>query len=375
MNDILIFFGGTFDPPHIGHREMLLAARNAYPNAHITVMPTFLPPHKQTFYAASAADRLNMCKIAFGDVKNVTISDYEIDKRGKSYSFETLAHLKNENPDKEILFLMGTDMMKSFGSWKNPQEILRLSTPLLCYRKGDGEAADITAKNFEKEFSVKPFVLPFDGVEASSTDIKIRYMLSLPVTTADDKILGYIKENGLYNGDEKFKFIRENLKPARIEHTAGVIEYALDHAAYYNLDKNKVLSAALLHDCAKYKRPEDYKDFTMPKGVPEPVVHQYLGAYIAEKVLGVRDTDVLEAIRCHTSGKAGMSDLDKLIFTSDMLEKGRTFDGVEDLRKIAEEDFEQGFRAALKRSYEFVVRSGKPVYGETKKAIEYIGGL
>ena len=236
MNDTLIFFGGTFDPPHIGHKEMLLAARNAYPNAHITVMPTFLPPHKQTFYAASAADRLNMCKIAFGDVKNVAISDYEIKKQGKSYSFETLAYLKNEYPDKEILFLMGTDMMKSFGSWKNPQEILRLSTPLLCYRKGDGEAADITAKNFEKEFSVKPFVLPFDGVEASSTDIKIRYMLSLPVTTADDKILGYIKENGLYNGDEKFKFIRENLKPARIEHTAGVVEYALDHAAYYKLD-------------------------------------------------------------------------------------------------------------------------------------------
>ena len=366
MNDTLIFFGGTFDPPHIGHKEMLLAARKAYPDAGIVVMPTFLPPHKQTFYAASAADRLNMCKIAFGDVKNVAISDYEIKKQGKSYSFETLAYLKNEYPDKEILFLMGTDMMKSFGSWKNPQEILRLSTPLLCYRKGDGEAADITAKNFEKEFSVKPFVLPFDGVEASSTDIKIRYMLSIPVTTADDKILGYIKENGLYNGDEKFKFIRENLKPARIEHTAGVIEYALDHAAYYKLDKNKVLTAALLHDCAKYKRPEDYKDFTMPKGVPEPVVHQYLGAYIAEKVLGVRDKDVLEAIRCHTSGKAGMSDLDKLIFTSDMLEKSRTFDGVEDLRKIAEEDFEQGFRAALKRSYEFVVRSGKPVY---------IGGL
>lgn len=375
MNDTLIFFGGTFDPPHTGHREMLLSARNTYPDAEIIVMPTFLPPHKQTFYAASAVDRFNMCKLAFGDVKSVTVSDYEINKRGKSYSYETLAYLKSQYPDKKILFLMGTDMMKSFGEWKNPQEILRLSSPLLCFRKGDGEAADITAKNFEKEFSVKPFVLPFDGVEASSTEIKIRYMLSLPIRSVDEKILAYIKERGLYKGDEKFDFIRKNLKPERIEHTAGVIEYALKHAAYYGLDKNKVLTAALLHDCAKYKRAEDYKGFVMPRGVPEPVVHQYLGAYIAENVLGVTDKDVLEAVRCHTSGKPNMSGLDKLIFTADMLEKGRTFGGVDNLRKIAEEDFEKGFRAALKRSYEFVLKSGKPVYEETKRAVDYIGGL
>ena len=373
MDDFLIFFGGTFDPPHIGHREMLIAASKAYPGAEILVTPTFLPPHKQTLYAAAADDRYKMCELAFGDVPGVKIDDYEIKKEGKSYSYLTIGYLKEKYPHKKILFLMGTDMMKSFAEWKNPKEILRLSVPLLAYRKGDGETADFTVADFERAFGIKPPVLPFGGMEVSSIEIKIRLMLSLSVNgLIPDAVAEYIEKNGLYKADDKFAFIRDNLKKERVEHTAGVAEYALGHAGYYGLDKNEVLTAALLHDCAKYKKPEDYPGFVLPQDVPEPVIHQYLGAYIAENVLGVKDEDVLDAIRYHTSGKAEMSNLGKLIFTADMLEKNRHFDGVNDLRKIADDDFERGFVAAIKKSYEFVVRSGKPVYYKTKEAIDYI---
>lgn len=371
----MLFFGGTFDPPHVEHVNMLKAAVAEFSPDKTVVMPTFIPPHKQTIRCAPPADRLNMCKAAFGGIGGVTVDDYEISAKGKSYSYITLGAMKEKYPDYEILFLMGTDMLATFHLWKNPDEILRLCTPLLCVRGGEGETAEKTVADFYRKFAVKPFVLTYEGREVSSTEYKIYKMLGLPVSgNVSEKVEKYIAEKNIYVGDEKFKFVRENLKPERVRHTAGVIIYALKKCGYYGLDKNKVLTAALLHDCAKYKSADDYPDFTMPYGVPAPVGHQYLGAYIAEKVLGITDEEILNAIRYHTSGRPKMSDLEKLVFTADMLEKGRTFDGVDKLREQADKDFETGFKLALATSYKFVVNSGKPVYDLTKKALNYYLG-
>ncbi len=371
----LLFFGGTFDPPHTEHVNMLKAAVAEFSPDKSVVMPTFIPPHKQTLYCAPPECRLEMSKIAFGKIPTVTVDDYEIKAAGKSYSYITLNALKAKYPDYEILFLMGTDMLSSFSSWKNPEEILRLCTPLLCVRSGEGETAEKTVADFYDKFSVKPPVLSYEGKEISSTEYKIYKMLGLPVGGGiSETVEEYIDEKNIYCGDEKFRFIRENLKLERIKHTAGVVLYALKKCGYYGLDKNKVLTAALLHDCAKYKSAKDYPDFTMPKGVPAPVEHQYLGAYIAEEILGVTDEEVLNAIRYHTSGRPGMGNLEKLVFTADMLEKGRSYDGVDKLRAEADKDFETGFRLALLQSYKFVINSGKPVYGLTEKAINYYSG-
>ena len=368
----LLFFGGTFDPPHIEHINMLKSAIGEYKPDKVVVMPTYIPPHKQTVYAASPADRLEACRVAFGDIKNVEVSDYEIKKQGKSYSYLTIAEVKKKYPDYEILFLMGTDMLASFSEWKNPEEILKNATPLLCVRSGENQTAEQTINEFYARFAIKPYLLEYVGKEVSSTECKIYAMLGLPVSEfLSPAVEKYIADNGLYAGDEKFAFIRKNLKQERIKHTAGVIIYALKKCGYYKLDKRKVLTAALLHDCAKYLAADDYPDCEIPQGVPSAVVHQYLGAYIAEKVLGVTDEDVLNAIRYHTSGRPAMSDLEKLIFTADMLERGRNFDGVEESRNAADKDFEEGFKLALKRSYEFVLSSGKPVYELTGKTIEY----
>lgn len=371
----LLFFGGTFDPPHVEHENMLKAAVEEFSPDKTVVMPTFIPPHKKTLYCAPPKCRLEMAKIAFGKIPTVTVDDFEIKAEGKSYSYITLGALKAKYTDYEILFLMGTDMLSSFSSWKNPEEILRLCTPLLCVRSGEGETAQKTVSDFYGKFAVKPFVLSYEGKEVSSTEYKIYKMLGLPVCgEVNEKVEKYIDDKNLYLGDEKFEFIRENLKPERIKHTAGVVLYALKKCCYYGLDKTKVLTAALLHDCAKYKSAKDYPDFTMPEGVPAPVEHQYLGAYIAEKILGVTDEEVLNAIRYHTSGRPNMSNLEKLVFTADMLEKGRTYDGAKELRAAADKDFETGFKLALVRSYDFVKVSGKPIYGLTKKAINYYLG-
>ena len=110
----------------------------------------------------------------------------------------------------------------------------------------------------------------------------------------------------------------------------------------------------------------------LPENVPAPVVHAFLGAYIAEKVLGVTDKEILDAIRYHTSGRANMSTLEKLIFVADMVEEGRTYEGVEYLRDLYEkEDFEHCFRECLKEEVVHLINKKQYIYEKTLEAYDY----
>lgn len=368
----LIFFGGTFDPPHNEHIAELKAAITETGAEKAIVMPTFIPPHKQTFHMARGENRLEMCRLAFGDIAGVTVSDEELKAGGKSYSYITIDKLKKQYPDYEILFLMGTDMLSSFGKWKNPHEILKNATPLLCERTGDREKKEQTLKNFKDEFGKGAQAINYIGKELSSTEIKLKIMLGISAEgELKNEVLSFIEENSVYPADKYFDFVRKNEKPKRVEHTLGVMLMAKDFAKANGAGVNKALLAALLHDCGKYLSVSDYPECEVPEGTPEPVVHQYLGAYIAENVLGVSDEEIIDAIKFHTTGRENMTLLGKIIFTADMLERGRTYDGVEDLRKLSFENFEKGFEASLARSLEFVSQSGRPVCELTEKAYNY----
>ena len=104
--------------------------------------------------------------------------------------------------------------------------------------------------------------------------------------------------------------------------------------------------AALLHGCAKEKTAAaEYAE-----RYPEKIIHQFEGAVVAQNEYGIDNPKILNAIKYHTTGKMNMSKLEKLIFSADMLEKNRDFEGVERLREIMEEDFEKGFLACVDTS-------------------------
>ena len=106
--------------------------------------------------------------------------------------------------------------------------------------------------------------------------------------------------------------------------------------------------------------------------MPKPVVHAFLGAFVAEKYLGITDAEIIDAIRYHTSGKADMSLLSKLIFVADMVEEGRTYEGVEKLRELYENaDFEKCFIECLKEEFVHLINKKASIYYETINAINY----
>lgn len=372
MNKKLVFFGGTFDPPHVEHFLMVKACVEELSPDKIIIMPTFVPPHKKTFLSASAKDRLEMCKLAFADLKNVEISEWEISQKGKSYSYITMKYLAEKYVGYDIYFLMGTDMLSSFDKWKNPEEILKYATPLLCERTGEKETARQTAKEFESKFNKKIKTLSYIGKDLSSTEIKVKNILKQDISKLVNRpVKELIDRLSLYNGGKIAEYVVSRLTEARIEHTKGVVLLALKYAKAQGVCLKKTLTASLLHDVAKYLFPEDYKEFIMPIGVPKPVIHQYLGAYVAETELGVKNKEVLNAIKYHTSAKPNMSRLGKIIFTADMLEYGRDYDGVEKMREISFQDFEKGFILSLKRSLEYVKIRGGEIYQLTQEAYDY----
>ena len=136
-------------------------------------------------------------------------------------------------------------------------------------------------------------------------------------------------------------------------------------------DVNKAVKAAMLHDVAKYLDYKNYPDFSLPDGVVENVIHQYLGAFVAEKVLGITDEDLLNAIRFHTTGRIGMSRLEMIILIADLLEDGRDYDEAPILRKAVDKDFFEGFKLCVKRLIAYLLKSETPIYHLTLDCYNY----
>ena len=161
--------------------------------------------------------------------------------------------------------------------------------------------------------------------------------------------------------------------------------FAAKYASVFHLLERKVLTAALLHDCAKNLQIDSplLDGFVLDTrfgDVPEAVLHQFTGAYVAENALGVKDEDVLNAIRYHTSGRPNMTPIEKLIFLADMLEKGRTFDGVSALRDTLDKArgaanpetyLDACLVMALESSIKFVRQKGGTLYPLTAQAYDF----
>ncbi len=366
----IAIFGGTFDPVHSEHVSLVKSAINELKLDKLIVMPTYLSPHK-TNKSAPTQDRLNMLRLAFKDVEKVEISDFEILKEGTSYTYQTIEHFYDKNA--VLYFLVGADMLLDFKKWKYPERILSSATLAVFGRDSVKVDYQKEQEYFIKTFNKEFVKLQFQGKDYSSTKIRTYLKLNLPLgDLMPNSVLEYVQKNSVYQPDKYESFILKTLPQHRIKHTADVVITALKKARELDLDQEKVRISATLHDSAKYLDKNTVGGFEIDADVPAPVVHAFLGAFVAEKHLGITDSEIIDAIRYHTSGKAEMSTLGKLIFVADMIEEGRTYEGVEKLRDLYENaDFETCFIECLKEEFVHLVNKKANIYYETINAINY----
>ncbi|PRO65079.1 bis(5'-nucleosyl)-tetraphosphatase (symmetrical) YqeK [Alkalicoccus urumqiensis] len=174
---------------------------------------------------------------------------------------------------------------------------------------------------------------------------------------------------------EAAAIVRPALKKRRYEHTERVVETADELCTRYGGDRGKIRLASWLHDYAKYREPEEMRALegqgTVPEGLGgfgNELLHSFCGAELLKREHGLEDEAVLQMIASHTTGRAGMSLEEKIVFLADYIEPGRTFDGAETARAEAESSLDKACCTALAQTIQFLTAKRLPVYPDTLAA-------
>lgn len=192
--------GGTFNPIHNGHILLAIYCKEKLKLDKIIFIPTYTPPHKSDMELVSEVHRINMCNIAVQSYDDFFVSDIEIKRKGKSYTYETLTSLKEIYPDDSLYFIMGADMFLTLENWKNPEIIFEKAIIAAVPRNSsDFKILDNYYRNILIPLGAKVCILDEPVLSVSSTFIRenignYNFIESL----IDRNVYEYITKNNLY---------------------------------------------------------------------------------------------------------------------------------------------------------------------------------
>ena len=195
----IAIFGGSFNPIHLGHIKLVKCAVETASLDKVLLIPTGITPHKSNREMVSAQHRLEMCKIAVSPYKNIEVSSIEINREGKSYTYQTLNSLKEIYPNDEFYIIMGSDMYLSLHTWKNADSFLKNLNVISDLRNGaDLKEMENQSQLLEK-YGAKSYLINHLVMTVSSTEIRNRLKNNQDVSDLlDCKVLEYIKTHHLY---------------------------------------------------------------------------------------------------------------------------------------------------------------------------------
>ena len=195
----ILVFGGTFNPVHNGHVQMLKKAQEVISPDLTLVIPTFLPPHKSiSDDFLSSGDRLNMCKLAFDLLENTEVSNIEIEAKVKSYSVITFSKLHKIYPDAEFVMLCGADMFLTLKTWYKYDELIKLTAFCALPRKVGATELNDYAKIVEQDGG-KCIIIDETVTDISSTEIRRMIIDNIDVSDfVPEKVCEYIENNNLF---------------------------------------------------------------------------------------------------------------------------------------------------------------------------------
>ena len=391
-------YGGSFNPPHLGHMTAAAQAVEKLGLQKLLLIPAGIPPHKElSADTPSPAHRLEMTRLAAEAVAWETkveteVSDMEMRREGKSYTSDTLRALHDEYPDDELVLLMGTDMLESFSTWHEPEEITRLAS-LCAFGRNEKDTEETLSSRRDKLLKVYPgsrietMQLP-DVVEVSSTELRAALPEGKGQEYLAPQIYGYILREHLYGTkkdcrrltiDELRPVALSYLKAKRIPHVLGVEQTAIRLAEKYGADVKKAQFAALLHDCTKRLDMAEQTALCEKYHIPLDdlekkalkLLHAKTGAALARDVFGA-DDEIYNAILWHTTGRPDMTLLEKVIYLADYTDPTRDFPGVEELRGVVDRNLDEGVLKGLEMTVEEMAERGQPVHPDTLEARDYL---
>lgn len=387
--------GGTFDPIHDAHLRLGYEAMEKIGLDKIVFMPTGNPYFKSgKRNITDAGHRSAMVKLAIQREDRFVFSDMEIRRHGETYTAETLRELSAAWPNVDFHFIMGADSLRDIDRWYKPEVIFGNAVVVVANRNHqvNDKRLESDMKFLYEKYAARIIPLEFESMDISSSDIRAQIQSgewdNIPVP---EQVLSYIRVHGLYglsgnyrsediseksvdtevdfsgytslSEEEIHQKLRHSIKPSRYQHTLGVIETAVALARHWGtVSVTRAHLAALLHDCGKE--------------AGDALSHASIGAELARKEYGISDEEILSAIASHTTGKQGMSELDKIIFIADYIEPGRNqAPGLENLRKKAYEDIDATLVHILRDTLTYLQNIGAEIDEQSIKTYNYYRNL
>ncbi|MDO5033416.1 MAG: nicotinate (nicotinamide) nucleotide adenylyltransferase [Eubacteriales bacterium] len=368
-------FGGSFDPFHLGHRRLLEAALKAYNFTSFYLIPTSSPAYKDRALSL-AIYRYTMAELATADLNQVKLSRIELKQtEGPNYTFNTLSKLEKKwaKKSKEAVkfkLVLGSDALDYFESWYKPEGILAQADLLIALRGDDAKEAKAyrkKAKALQKAYGGSIEFFPMQPLEISSTSLRQQLQEGeLKKKYYQEPVADFIRQHRPYHFYEDFQALQpethkllrtyeqaiwHKLPPQRLVHVANVCLYAVHLARLHDLDADKAALAGLLHDSCKHiPLPEQHtyvKQSGFSYAVNAAIAHGPASAYWNKMALGLDDQDIYQAVMYHTTGRPGMTPLEKVIYLADKIEFGRPFNHLEKIRQAAETDLDEAMRLCL----------------------------
>lgn len=383
----MALFGGTFDPIHSGHVAMARRLADRLALDTVLLMPTYMPPHKLRESMAPAADRVAMCRLAAQADARLAVSTLEIDRGGASFTADTLEQLARLYPDACWYLITGADMFCTLHTWYHYPAIARAAV-LCTVPRGELDAARLRqyaaglaadgARCYVDEQPVEP---------VSSTQIRRLAAAGRPLHgLVLPAVEEYIHQHGLYREetamehctqDEQFRqIIRARLGDYRYRHSLCVAQESARLAEKYGADPAKLYTAGLLHDIMKDTDQKTQLQILQEFGILLDKVelavpklwHARTGAAFIQHVLGVEDPVILQAVRYHTTGRAGMSLPERVLFVADFTSADREYPDVDTMRRLADESLEAAMEYGIAYTIRDLLAQSLPVHPDTLAA-------
>ncbi len=333
----IILFGGSFDPIHKGHIEIAKAALKQRKANALWFIPTKMSPFKEN--STPFSHRFKMVEMAVKNMNGIYVSDIEDSLPSPSYSIDTVLKLKQEYPNVEFEWLIGSDQLPRMHEWKSYEQLTK-------------EVRFIVYNRSNEILNTSLPVIEGDFYEISSTEI--REGLS---TATDKNVLKYMIENTLYMK----QLLKRRLSQKRYDHVLRVLDLGESLALHHNVDVNAVRLAILAHDMCKEddsKQMSELMEKVYPnfKHLHPAIYHAFAAADELSRKYYIKNKKVLNAVRAHVNGESNHP-ISQIVFIADKCEAGRNYDS-KPLVDLAFADLNKGFKAVKKSAENYRLKRG-----------------
>ena len=383
-------YTGTFNPVHLGHLRAARYALDALRLDRVLMVPDGITPHK-TMPADSPTgqQRLRMLELCLEDEPGLECTGFAMNRVGITYTWQTVEQLRTDNPKAELFLLLGSDMLENLHQWREVAYILQNATlAVFCRGDKDEKTRLLQAQTELIQRGGNVILLDNPVTAISSTQLRRMLVFRCAGEFIPEKVQQFIYENGLYDTGRDYRKLPPDqleqvvvrlLKANRVNHVLGCRQAAVELARIYGVDETDAARAALLHDitkaldgplqltlCREYGTILDDFSAKNPK-----TLHALTGSLVAERIFG-ENKAVVDAIRCHTTGKADMNLLEKIIYVADYMEPNRVFPGVEALRRLTYTDITQALELGLEMTLAMLREQGRDISPESQEALRFL---